>query len=55
MWVWFFMLLCIVVARFMVPDALGEKKKKLIYLILAAVFGILLIISLFKTSEPEQV
>ncbi len=43
MWVWFFMLLCIVVARFMVPDALGEKKKKLIFL--AITFGVIVFFS----------
>lgn len=43
MWVWFFMLLCIVVARFMVPDALGEKKKNLIFL--AITFGVIVFFS----------
>ncbi len=32
MWIWIFMLLSIVCIRFLIPDALGEKKKNLIYL-----------------------
>lgn len=39
MLVWPFMLLSIIVIWFMIPDALGEKKKKLIFL--GLVFGIL--------------
>ncbi|MBQ4104933.1 MAG: EpsG family protein [Clostridia bacterium] len=32
MWVWLFMLISIILVRFLIPDAIGEKKKNLIFL-----------------------
>lgn len=32
MWVWFSMLISIIVVRFLIPDAMGKKKKNLIFL-----------------------
>ncbi len=38
MWIWLLMLGCIIGIRFLIPDALGEKKKNLIFLSLTFLF-----------------